>query len=69
MSTRTAWGFGLATITTHTAGIVGGTMLDVWYPAPALGVPADATAPAPADLEALGSRTRRGACAPSWCAR
>ncbi|GAA0623264.1 2,3,4,5-tetrahydropyridine-2,6-dicarboxylate N-succinyltransferase [Kribbella sandramycini] len=36
-----AWGFGLATVTTT------GTVLDVWYPAPALGEqPADAKAPA-----------------------
>jgi 2,3,4,5-tetrahydropyridine-2,6-dicarboxylate N-succinyltransferase len=51
MSARIAWGFGLATITTDTPAIVGGTTLDVWYPAPALGAPpADAAAP---DLEAL----------------
>ncbi len=36
-----AWGFGLATVT------AGGTVLDVWYPAPELGEqPADAKAPA-----------------------
>jgi len=35
MTARTAWGFGLATVTDD------GTTLDVWYPSPALGVPAD----------------------------
>src|SRR6478736_107808 len=41
MTARTAWGFGLATVTDD------GTTLDVWYPSPALGSPADdATAPA-----------------------
>ncbi len=40
MTTRTAWGFGLAT--THRSGAV----LDVWYPAPRLGAnPADAAVP------------------------
>ncbi len=45
MSTRTAWGDGLATVAAD------GSTLDVWYPAPALGeVPADAAPPeAPAD--------------------
>ncbi|GAA1588035.1 MULTISPECIES: 2,3,4,5-tetrahydropyridine-2,6-dicarboxylate N-succinyltransferase [Kribbella] len=39
--TNHAWGFGLATVTTA------GDVLDVWYPAPALGTrPADAKAPA-----------------------
>ncbi|MFD7155913.1 2,3,4,5-tetrahydropyridine-2,6-dicarboxylate N-succinyltransferase [Kribbella sp. NPDC059898] len=39
--TNHAWGFGLATVTTA------GDVLDVWYPAPALGSrPADAKAPA-----------------------
>ncbi|MFI2753471.1 2,3,4,5-tetrahydropyridine-2,6-dicarboxylate N-succinyltransferase [Cellulomonas sp. P22] len=45
MSTRTAWGFGLATVTDD------GTTLDVWYPAPALG-PVDEDAVASADLVA-----------------
>lgn len=41
MTSRTAWGFGLATVADD------GTTLDVWYPSPALGSPADdATAPA-----------------------
>ena len=35
MTARTAWGFGLATVTDD------GTTLDVWYPSPALGAPAD----------------------------
>lgn len=40
MTARTAWGFGLATVTDD------GTTLDVWYPSPALGSPAaDAAAP------------------------
>jgi len=46
MTDRTAWAFGLATLTTS------GDTLDVWYPSPALGAaPADATAPA--ELTAL----------------
>jgi 2,3,4,5-tetrahydropyridine-2-carboxylate N-succinyltransferase len=45
MTARTAWGFGLATVTDD------GTTLDVWYPAPELGSPADDAA-APADLRA-----------------
>ncbi len=49
MTARTAWGFGLATVT------LDGTTLDVWYPAPALGAPADDAA-APAELTA-GERT------------
>lgn len=44
--TRTAWGFGLTTYATDS------TVLDVWFPSPALGDhPADATAPA--ELAAL----------------
>jgi 2,3,4,5-tetrahydropyridine-2-carboxylate N-succinyltransferase len=40
-----AWGFGLATVVT--GGEAAGTVLDTWYPAPALGeAPADAGAPA-----------------------
>ena len=52
--TRAAWGHGLTTTTD------GGSVLDAWYPAPALGpVPADATPPA--ELEALvGSDDVRG---------
>lgn len=45
MTDRTAWGHGLATLTPD------GTVLDVWYPAPALGAP-PADADAPADLRA-----------------
>lgn len=40
MTSRTAWGTGLATVTT--AGDAPGTTLDVWYPAPALGAAPDA---------------------------
>jgi 2,3,4,5-tetrahydropyridine-2-carboxylate N-succinyltransferase len=47
--TRTAWGFGLATVTDD------GTTLDTWYPAPALGEPG-ADAQAPAELAALAGR-------------
>ncbi|GEK22685.1 2,3,4,5-tetrahydropyridine-2,6-dicarboxylate N-succinyltransferase [Cellulomonas xylanilytica] len=43
MTARTAWGFGLATVTDD------GTTLDVWYPAPALGSP-DPDVSAPASL-------------------
>ena len=43
---RTAWGFGLATVTDD------GATLDTWYPAPALGEP-DADTKAPAELRAL----------------
>ena len=40
MSARTAWGHGIATVTSD------GTVLDVWYPRPALGSPtADGTDP------------------------
>lgn len=46
ISERSAWGFGLATITDD------GVTLDTWYPEPALGV-APAEASAPAELEAL----------------
>jgi 2,3,4,5-tetrahydropyridine-2-carboxylate N-succinyltransferase len=52
MSARTAWGFGLATITAADGPGTGGATLDVWYPAPALGDP-PADALAPADLTAL----------------
>lgn len=46
ISERSAWGFGLATITDD------GVTLDTWYPEPALGAaPADASAPA--ELESL----------------
>ncbi|WP_088316845.1 2,3,4,5-tetrahydropyridine-2,6-dicarboxylate N-succinyltransferase [Kineosporia sp. R_H_3] len=47
-TSRTAWGFGLATTTED------GVVLDTWYPAPALGSPADAGPHAvPAELAAL----------------
>ncbi|WP_456789532.1 2,3,4,5-tetrahydropyridine-2,6-dicarboxylate N-succinyltransferase [Cellulomonas sp. P5_C5] len=42
---RPAWGYGLATVTDD------GTLLDVWYPSPALGSPADDAA-APTSLTA-----------------
>jgi 2,3,4,5-tetrahydropyridine-2-carboxylate N-succinyltransferase len=66
MTSRTAWGHGLATITLpsdHRAPATdGGQVLDVWYPAPALGEPdgdeppAELTAAAGTD-EARGVRT------------
>ncbi|MBD8059721.1 2,3,4,5-tetrahydropyridine-2,6-dicarboxylate N-succinyltransferase [Cellulomonas sp. JH27-2] len=43
MTSRTAWGFGLATVTAT------GDTLDTWYPSPALGAPDD-DAVAPAEL-------------------
>lgn len=43
MSTRTAWGFGLSTVTDD------GMTLDVWYPSPQLG-PVDEDAEAPEEL-------------------
>ena len=46
---RTAWAFGLATVTDE------GTVLDVWYPSPALG-PAPADETVPASLDALSER-------------
>ena len=55
-STRSAWGYGLATVTT------GGQVLDTWFPAPALG-PAGADDPygAPAELAAAAKEDpRRG---------
>ena len=46
--TRTAWGHGLLTLTD------GGTVLDAWFPAPALGEPGGAgELAAPAGLESL----------------
>src|SRR5699024_12330574 len=50
MSTRRAWGSGVATVTTD------GKTLDVWYPEPGLGEPGpNATGPygVPADLATL----------------
>ena len=55
-SERSAWGYGLATVTT------GGQVLDTWYPAPALG-PADTEDPygPPAELAAAAKEDpRRG---------
>ena len=49
MTTRSAWGDGLATVAAD------GTTLDVWYPSPALGEP-PADAAAPADLDALAAQ-------------
>ena len=49
MSTRTAWGHGLATVADD------GTTLDVWYPAPALGAPPSDTEPL-AELTAAAGR-------------
>jgi 2,3,4,5-tetrahydropyridine-2-carboxylate N-succinyltransferase len=45
-SQRSAWGFGLATVTTE------GQVLDTWFPAPVLGAAGDGAA-APAELAAL----------------
>jgi 2,3,4,5-tetrahydropyridine-2,6-dicarboxylate N-succinyltransferase len=54
MNARTAWGHGLATTT-----LTDGTVLDVWYPQPALGERDDA--PVPAGLEAAaGTDEARG---------
>ncbi|NLF04739.1 MAG: 2,3,4,5-tetrahydropyridine-2,6-dicarboxylate N-succinyltransferase [Actinomycetales bacterium] len=54
MTSRSAWGFGLATTTAD------GTVLDTWYPSPALGS-APAGASAPEELAALeGSDDARG---------
>ncbi len=59
---RTAWGLGLATITSAASPDPGRT-LDVWYPAPALGDPPASAGPyaVPADLAALegGDPARR----------
>src|ERR1035437_5581994 len=55
-SERSAWGYGLATVTT------GGKVLDTWYPSPALG-PADTEDPygPPAELAAAAKEDpRRG---------
>jgi len=46
---RTAWGHGLATVT------AGGTVLDTWFPSPALGAAPDGAAP-PDDLAALAGQ-------------
>lgn len=49
MTDRAAWGHGLATLTDD------GTVLDTWYPAPALG-PLPADLPVPAELAAAAGR-------------
>ena len=49
-ATRTAWGFGLATVADD------GTTLDVWYPAPALGAPGPDADTVPEELDALSER-------------
>ena len=61
--TRSAWGYGLATVH-RPAADAPESVLDVWYPAPALGVPPDDTVP-PADLvlreavdDARGTRSK-----------
>ncbi|MCR6687911.1 2,3,4,5-tetrahydropyridine-2,6-dicarboxylate N-succinyltransferase [Cellulomonas sp.] len=52
MTSRTAWGFGLATAT------LDGTTLDTWYPSPALGAP-DESAQPPVDLHEHVDDARR----------
>lgn len=52
---RTAWGHGLSTIAED------GTVLDAWYPSPALGEPGDADRETPGALaEQAGADERRG---------
>ncbi len=54
-TSRTAWGYGLATVTLpEVLGTGAPVTLDTWYPAPALGAPSDE--PAPADLTAATGR-------------
>ncbi|MFE6256068.1 2,3,4,5-tetrahydropyridine-2,6-dicarboxylate N-succinyltransferase [Agromyces sp. NPDC057865] len=50
---RTAWGHGLATVAAD------GTVLDTWYPSPALGL--DDGSPVPVELRALAERDERRA--------
>jgi 2,3,4,5-tetrahydropyridine-2,6-dicarboxylate N-succinyltransferase len=52
----TAWGYGLAT--TVAAGSADGSVLDTWYPEPALGGPALGTAPPPGLTALTGSGER-----------
>ena len=63
MTSRTAWGHGLATITLpsdHDApGTDDGQVLDVWYPAPALGEP-DGSEPPRELAAAAGTDEARG---------
>lgn len=57
MTSRAAWGYGLATVTTS------GTVLDTWFPRPALGSLPEGIDPhiAPTDFEELvGADERRG---------
>ena len=49
-----AWGDGLATVTAS------GRILDVWFPAPQLGLPAGDATPPPAFAELSGPDSRRG---------
>jgi 2,3,4,5-tetrahydropyridine-2-carboxylate N-succinyltransferase len=51
MSERTAWGFGLATVTKH------GDVLDAWFPQPSLGTPPDDVA-APSELAGLAGKDK-----------
>jgi 2,3,4,5-tetrahydropyridine-2-carboxylate N-succinyltransferase len=52
-TSRPAWGYGLATVTTS------GTTLDVWYPSPALGsAPSETTAPAELSALAVADEAR-----------
>ena len=53
MSSRVAWGYGLATVVA--SGPAVGTVLDTWFPHPALGTLSEGTDPhiAPAQFEAL----------------
>jgi 2,3,4,5-tetrahydropyridine-2-carboxylate N-succinyltransferase len=53
-TTRSAWGHGLATLTDD------GTVLDTWYPAPALGEPGDDDALPEELLEAVTADADRG---------
>ena len=56
---RSAWGFGLATVTSE-ASQRPGVVLDTWYPSPALGVPSDGDV-APVGLESqAGEHPERG---------
>ena len=43
----TAWGYGLTT--SVATGAAAGTVLDTWYPEPALGEPTESAAPLPRD--------------------
>ena len=57
-SSRAAWGFGLSSVVT--TGASKGTVLDTWYPAPALGArPAGATHPAGLEVRAGDHPARR----------